>query len=384
MKKIYYLSVYSVDDFENEKRYYPLSSAVKIDSIIKELLENNLDVEIVSASLSHGVHYCKRHRKNISDHLVLNLFSSLGRKNRFIKILDLIWLNCQLFNFFIRNIKSDDIVIVYHSLLYLPLVRILKKIIKFKLILEFEEMYSDVLNVQRSRKNEISLLHVADRYIFPSKIMPKLYGIEDKSKYTIIHGTYNIEPIREKHPKENNYIHVIYAGTLDIRKGSLEAVNAAKYLPSNYHIHICGDGSKRDLECLKRLIEKVNKKNNAQVIYEGVLRGEEYIKFLQMCDIGLCTQDPLASFTASSFPSKILSYLSNGLRVLAIDIPAIRESDVSEILYFYSVQNEKEIANSLLKIDLRTEYNSREFVKKLYMNSKEELGKMIKTLYLEK
>ncbi len=374
-KKIFYLSVYSTKKYENEKRYYPLSLALKVEGIIEELVDCGYEVEIVSASLSHGIKMCKGHRDKIKAGVTLNLFTSIGRKNIFFRIIDLLLLYIQLIRFFLKNIHRGDVVIVYHTLLYVSLVRILKKIIGFKLILEFEELYADVLKSNKSKKKELALLKSADAYIFPSKIMPEKFHINSK-KFVVIHGTYSVESMRNV-KKDDHYIHVVYAGTLDPRKGSLEAVAAAEYLPENYWIHICGNGSEVVLENLKNAIQKVNKLGKAKVSFEGVLVGEEYIDFLQSCDIGLCTQDPTASFTDTSFPSKILSYLSNGLRVLAIDIPAIRNSDVVDILFFYQEQNAKEIANGILSIDMKSRYDGREYINELYYQSKRKLENLI-------
>ena len=50
------------------------------------------------------------------------------------------------------------------------------------------------------------------------------------------------------------------------------------------------------------------------------------LKFIQKCQIGLCTQNIDAAFNTTSFPSKILSYMSNGLEVVGVNIAAIKNS----------------------------------------------------------
>jgi hypothetical protein len=93
--------------------------------------------------------------------------------------------------------------------------------------------------------------------------------------------------------------------------------------------------------------------------YDGLKSGEEYICFLQKCQIGLCTQIPDAKYTETSFPSKILVYMANGLRVLSPRIKAVEESSVGDLIYYYENQTSECIANSIKEIDFSQPYDSR-------------------------
>ena len=73
---------------------------------------------------------------------------------------------------------------------------------------------------------------------------------------------------------------------------------------------------------------------------------------MQSCHIGLATQDPTSSITDTSFPSKILTYLSNDLDVLCAQIPAVKTSPVGEYIYYYDEQTAEKIAKSIMAIDL--------------------------------
>ena len=96
--------------------------------------------------------------------------------------------------------------------------------------------------------------------------------------------------------------------------------------------------------------------------YDGLLSGEEYIRFIQSCDIVLSTQNPDAAFNATSFPSKILSYMANGLRVVSIRIPAIEQSAVGDALFYYDRQTSEEIAKAILSVDMNSSYDSRTLI----------------------
>ena len=118
-------------------------------------------------------------------------------------------------------------------------------------------------------------------------------------------------------------------------------------------------------ERLLHQIENVQRKTKCTLTYDGLKSGEEYTQFLQKCQIGLCTQIPDAKYTETSFPSKVLVYLANGLRVLSVRIPAVEESAVGKILYYYDKQSPQEIANAIMRIPIEGNYDSRKLLNQL-------------------
>lgn len=235
-----------------------------------------------------------------------------------------------------------------------------------------EEIYADVINDQKKRQKEMNFFKTADAFIFPTQLLDQAINITKKPS-VIIHGSYLVEPekvCKYKSTKNDDMsdkmIHCVYAGTFDPRKGgAAAAVAAAEYLPSNYHIHILGFGTEQEKENMKYEISRIAKKSKASISYDGLLSGEEYIQFIQSCDIGLSTQNPDADFNATSFPSKILSYLANGLRVVSIRIPAIEKSNIADKIYFYDKQRPFDIAKAIECVDISDEYDSRELIRTL-------------------
>ena len=144
----------------------------------------------------------------------------------------------------------------------------------------------------------------------------------------------------------------------NLRKGSSAAVAAAEYLNKDYVLHICGFGTEQDKTDLLEIISQSNAKNDCKIEFHGLLTGREYISFLQKCHIGLSTQNPNASFNATSFPSKILSYLSNGLSVVSIRIPAIETSSVGKYVTYYDEQTPSQIADAIMNANIKTNYRS--------------------------
>jgi hypothetical protein len=97
---------------------------------------------------------------------------------------------------------------------------------------------------------------------------------------------------------------VVYSGTTNPRKGGINmAIDAAAYLPENYHVHILGTGDAETLQAMNQRIRDVQAKAACTVTYDGVLRDRVYTDFLHSCHIGLSTQNPEGDYNNSSFPS---------------------------------------------------------------------------------
>lgn len=98
---------------------------------------------------------------------------------------------------------------------------------------------------------------------------------------------------------------------------------------------------------------------------------------LQMCDIGLSTQIPEAEYNNTSFPSKVLSYMSNGLQVISARIPAIEASPVGRYIHYYDEQTPEKIAEGIQRINLRECKDTRSVIRKLNADFCEHLGKVL-------
>lgn len=380
MKKIRYLSYYALTK-ENADRNFVLSAVDKINYIVKVLNEYGLEVEIVSASITKNK---KRSSKGgtykINNNTTLKLFFSFPWGNSLQKILSVFTMNLRIF-IELMKVKETEKIIVYHSLGYMKVVHLAHILKKFHLILEVEEIYSDVTGDSKLRRKELSYFKNANSFIFPTKILSSMVNKVSKPE-VIIHGTYSVEPQKRKREDfaNDDIVHCVYAGTLDPRKGgAIAAVKATEYLPENYHIHILGFGSDKNIIEIKQLISSLSKVSNAKVSYDGVLAGEEYIEFIQSCDIGLSTQNPDGIYNLTSFPSKILSYMANGLRVVSVRLPVVESSDVGEFIYYCNNQEPRNIAKAIVNIDINYEYDSRSVIKQLAKQFKQEMTDLIES-----
>ncbi|WP_223305466.1 glycosyltransferase [Peribacillus butanolivorans] len=377
MKSIKYIGFYNAFNNINENRNTFLSATNKMDYIASKLKQIGMDVEFVSPSWTNNNKYYKGKTIQLEESIYLKLFPTLPW-NKYSKILSILYSQLLLFLFLLFHTSKNEKVIAYHSLFLMYPLYYAKKIRRFNLILEVEEIYQDVNNFPKPiTKMENKMFGIADQYIFSTELLNENLNIKNKP-YSVIYGTYQVEEER-KFKFDDDKIHVVYAGTFDPKKGgSAAAAAAAAHLDSNYHVHIIGFGSEKDIKSLKDLISDISKKTNCTLTYDGLLKGEEYIQFIQSCDIGLSTQQPEAKYNETSFPSKVLSYLSNGLRVVSIRIRAIEESEISDLLYFYDNDSPEEIASTIKRIDFSNKYDSREKISKLSERFVRDIKELIK------
>lgn len=370
MNKLIYLSYYST----NKENAF-IAAQNKIDYITDSLNKNGSQVEFVSASIANSASIVSGKIQTIKDGVTLKTFDSLLGGNVFKRFIRRKHVYAQLKRYLKENLSAGDTIIIYHSLGYYKLYKWLKEKIKVKIILEVEEIYSDVGKTRFvTRDKEVQSFSYADAYIFPTRLLDDVVNVNKKPS-VIIHGTYCVEKECGQ-PFGDGKTHVVYAGTFDPRKGGVQAA-AAAFLNGKYHVHILGFGSEEDKQNLLKTIEDVSKKTECTVTYDGLKSGEEYIRFIQSCDIGLSTQNPDAAFNATSFPSKILSYMANGLRVVSIRIPAIESSAIGDYMYYYDRQTPEAIAKAVMQVDLNDGYNGREIISKLDKKFTKEIAELI-------
>ncbi len=357
MKKIFYLGYYNLPDSGTN---FVLAAVNKMNYICEAVEKAGYSTEIVSASGAVEKKFCKSKKIKLTDKTTLKLFSSLPRLNRIVSVIDRVILKTKLFLYMVKNTNKDSIVMAYHSLGYMSLVKRLKKLKGFKLIIEAEEIYGDVIGDEKTSQKEYDFFKIADGFIFPTELLSEKVNTKKKPE-VIIYGTYHIE---KEMPKlfSDGKIHCVYAGTLDPRKGGAAAVEAALFLNGDYHIHVLGFGNEKEKAEMLNIIDDISKKTEAKITYDGLLSGDEFTSFIQSCDIGFSTQSPDAAFNSTSFPSKILTYMVNGLRVVSIRIPAIEKSAVGKFMYYYDEQTPENIAKAIKSIDFSEEYDSRKAI----------------------
>lgn len=375
-----YLGYYDTQENISENRSYVLAASNKMDYIAKSLVNIGESVNIISASetRNYGKLYHGRKQK-ISENITLKLLPSMLSSFRPLRLMLRILFKVQLLLYLLFTIRRNETIIVYHSLEYMNIVRLIKRLKNVVLILEVEEIYGDVSANKRIKAKELSLFRLADSFIFATEKLNHIANPTNKPNVTI-YGVYDTAPTKNVN-KDDGKVHVVYAGTFDPRKGgAATSIDVAKVLDGSFHIHILGFGNKKEVEAVKNQIAETVKVTEATITYDGLLKGDDYINFIQSCNIGLSTQNPNAKFNNTSFPSKILSYLSNGLKVVTIKIPVVSESALSSELFFYTEATPIAVAQAIIEA-ARTPKNadiSHQLLNKLDHKFKAELQELLK------
>lgn len=323
LNKIIYISHYGNKAIQNGARAVSGAAVSKIDYIVDVMQRMGLKVEMLSAAgcmsrfalpeqhLHMGNGYSIKLRKAYPRHSIKGCLFDSYITNRFL-------------NLNMRDLGSRDIVVCYHATDYIEEIIKLKKTTGFKLILEIEEVYSDVVKNDTLRARENAIFEAADGFLLSTKLLAQHNArIRDKP-CAVCCGIYRMAPkVAEK--RGDNLTHIVYAGTLDPQKGGAAAAAAAgAFLDAGYALHILGGGSDGQIASIKAAVEEANgASGGCKITYEGLKFGREFDEFIQSCHIGLSPQNPDADFNTTSFPSKIFMYLANGLDVVSVDLPVL-------------------------------------------------------------
>lgn len=358
MKKVKYIGFYDVESFSSEKRVKSIAAANKMNYIASAMESAGYEVEIVSPSWSaNNKGFYGLRESRLSENITLKIGPTFGADNFFTKKLRILFSWIWLFIYLIKNVKKDEKIIVYHSMMAIYPIYYARKIKNFKIILELNEIYQDVtVFSSKFKKLEMQIIKDSDAYILSTELLQS--KINSKKAFLINYGNYRVSKKADSPLKDK--IHIVYAGIIDKYKaGAFNAIDAAQFLTEKYIIHIIGFGNEMDIMELHKRIKINNENNECKVIFDGLKSGEEYIEYISKCHIGLSTQSPGAEYNNTSFPSKVLSYLSMGLRVVSVDVESITKSKIGQLLYYYIGNSGKSISEAILKIDINSPYDSK-------------------------
>ena len=285
---------------------------------------------------------------NINNKIRVCLPPTIGYYGYLSKVVRLIWQKIVIYIFLLKRIKRNSLILVSHSVsLSLP-IRVMKKVKGCEVILQVEEIYADVEGNKKYNRKERKLFECADAYLFPTIELNDIINISEKP-YVLIHGIYKSESRRKGIGKDEK-IHCIYAGTFNKTKGGVyAAIKCAQYLDENYAMHIIGFGTEKEIKSVTHLITEVQKKTKCSIIYDGLKQGEDFIRYLQSCDIGLSTQNPAGLYNKTSFPSKVLTYMANNLKVVSYKLEVLQNSSINKYIYYYEDYDPKTIAEVIKK-----------------------------------
>ena len=238
------------------------------------------------------------------------------------------------------HLHPDQIIVLYHSYLWIFLIPLLK-LTKAKIILQVNEIFYNAGSHKSYiyKALERKMFSIVDAFIISSKEVLPFINISPVNKKIIgeIPGPI-IKPLLSSNPSSGNKTRLVYAGIIDSnnKRGAFISIDLAKKLDdSNYQIDIYGYGDNQSLNMLITEIKTNNKISRSKVNFHGSVPPKNLPNILKKYDIGLAIQDRRASFSESSFPSKILTYMSAGLSVIATPTSAVLSWDHKDLIYVY-------------------------------------------------
>lgn len=348
--------------------------------VAKLLRETGHHIEIISPSWSKQRRwsYHKGFDKTLDGSIVLHQLSTFSTPFRY--LIPFQWCHSllQLFIYLLFHTQAGEPVLVYHSYyLSLPIL-LARKFRKFKLILEVEEIYQDIVCLPKAiQLLENWCIRAADGYIFSTAAIRERIN-RDSVPFIVINGAYDCSEAPRMAKPSDGKIHCLYSGTFDSSKaGAYLAVEAAAFLPAQYCIHISGFGTEEQIRTLQAKIRQTQEKAASAIVYEGFLNDAAYQELLCKCQIGLNTQTPDQRFSDTCFPSKILVYLSHGMQVVSAANKAITTSDVGDHLIYYYTQEPESVAKAILSINLEYGADNIRFIQQLHENTRTKIQKLL-------
>lgn len=375
---VYYFGTYDRLD-SKYKRRYAISATAKIDYVLSAINEAGFSVEVISASYLLENKWCfdKGGKRKINDNTTLNLSPGFGYKTIIGKYFSILFTS---FFFFIKllKIRKNETLIVYHGGWYSKPVYLAKKLKKFKLIVEVEEIYIHAFNRNiKGLKKELNFIKSADALILVNDLLADYLNFPQE-KVLISYGPYYFDEKPCSSRFKDEKIHIVYAGSFSKRKGGAQAaVASAQFLSQNYVIHILGFGDRETTTELIELIENVNSLDKALVIFEGEKRGLDYENFIKKCDIGLCTQLIKNDYTLYAFPSKVLAYMGYGLNVVTSPLQALPVSSLHSYLNYYYTDSPEDLAEAIINARMYSRKQLIKVVETLHENFVNELKTLI-------
>lgn len=338
---IHYIAQYS----ESEDYNFSPGGVSKMSYFLYCLQQLNLPTKIFSCVTARG-NGIKPQKNEVSKYgFDIHYAASIYRGSKLLRILNILMLQLQLFFYLIR-IPSTDTIYIYHERFYAPVIKIIRKIKKVRIVCDVEEIYTIHAQYPQKRVNkEISYLKGFKYFTIAGKGLAELLSL-NPGQYALCCGVY--APIMYNEEKHGCKTKILYAGTFDTTKGgAFAAVECMQYLDEDYHLIVCGFGNENQVEAIKNRISVINNdKKYDSITYLGYVHNgsSEYVRILRDCTIGLSTQNPAGAFNNTSFPSKIFEYMRYGLRVVSTRIRETSNLPVTDYITFIKDYSPKGIA----------------------------------------
>ena len=261
----------------------------------------------------------------------------------------------------LRSYGPYKSIVIYHSLVFFPLVLIFR-LFCINHILQVNEIFyrSGTHNFRVKKLAENWMFKCTKNFIVASETLTRFLSQVRKAETNIvavIPGPIYVNKDLDLELKTSildidtqSVVQIMYAGVIDKEKngGAFIAIELANKLDSiNFNIDIFGFGRTNDINDLQKAIELNNLKSRTKVRYRGNLPPLKLFESMNNYHIGLATQYIGTSFSESSFPSKILMYLSAGLNVVSATSSAVASWAERDLIFIYKDKDLNDLVSYL-------------------------------------
>jgi len=197
--------------------------------------------------------------------------------------------------------------------------------------------------------------------------------------YAVSYGNYKVFAERQITIDDEN-VGIVYTGIINEDRGIFRIIEAMKYLPQKYSLHVLGFGSDNHMERFHREIQEFNQNQEKErIFFYGTKTGEEYTKFLSNYQIGISLMDTSNEIGMNAFPSKIMAYLGHSLLVVSSKSECIMKSRVADILYLCE-NSPEDIAKTIQNIPTGVYISPSKHLRELELQFIKDLGNVLKAV----
>lgn len=201
---------------------------------------------------------------------------------------------------------------------------------------------------QHNIKDNYKTIKTIDSFVILTRYMYEKLNVN--APYIVMEGIApeinNLPAVTAKPNEDNEIKYIVYTGTLTIRYGILDLVNAFTSIKDDkLRLVICGAGEGAGY------ITKQAELDN-RIIYLGIVSNEEARMWQQKAYILVNPRNSNEEYTKYSFPSKTLEYMTTGNPVLMYKLKGI--PDCYDKYLFYVENNLKDSLNNILSLPKET------------------------------
>lgn len=275
-----------------------------------------------------------------------------------------------VFQFLKKNIKEDNkyIVLIYsiHSPFLNAAIKLKKKNKDVKICLivpDLPKFMSDNRNpiyLLLKKIDQISInnnLKKVDSFVVLSDYMLEPLNVKSRP-HTRIEGIFSNKCLHsDSNSKNKKSKSILYTGTLDIRYGIINLLNAfASIKNENYELWICGHGNCKD--------EIINRAQiDTRIKYFGIIQHSEILKMQKEATVLINPRTSEGEFTKYSFPSKTMEYLASGTPCIMHKLPGVPD-EYFEYVYLSEKEDAEGLKDTILFVLDKTQVELNEFGKK--------------------